>query len=152
MAASKILWATPQSFSSLTPEIFRTLFMTHIRPILEYGKPAFYPATKRECVLLEGVQRKGSKVVAGLYNTNYEERLKHLGLFSLEYRRHRGALIDTWKILNDELGEEIRRFFVAATNRITRGHPLKLCKPRRLRHDLNLTLSTRIVNAWNKIR
>ena len=150
-AAFKLLWSIRRAFGNLTPEIFRKLFISHVRPILEYGQPAFHPRTKLECMLLESVQRKGSKAVTGLNNHPYEERLQHLGLFPLEYRRLRGDLIYTWKILRGDLGVELKNFFEVITTNNTRGHQHKLYKTRRLRIDPAITLSTRVTNAWNNL-
>ena len=151
IAASKLMWAIRRSFVCLTPEMFRILFISHVRPILEYGQPAFQPTTQGECIWLENVQRRGTKAIAGFYNISYEDRLKRLNLFSLEHRRHRGDLIYTWKILTGQMGREILGFFDVATDKNTRGHIFKLNKPRRLRIGLKLTLSTRVVNSWNSL-
>ena len=83
-AASRILWAIRRSFANLSIDVFRRLYITYIRPILEYRRPACFLLTKREKDLLEKVQRRCTKWVKGIRDLAYEECLEKLTLYSLE--------------------------------------------------------------------
>ena len=135
----------------MSPELFRRLFVSHVRPVLEFGQPATNPITKGECDLLERVQRRGSKAVKGFRHLPYAERLHRLDLFSLNYRRRRGDLIYTRRILKGELGPELRSYFLLNCDGPTRGHQHKLYKVRRHRLHPRMTLSTRVVNDRNRL-
>ncbi|KAF2344307.1 hypothetical protein FHG87_024937 [Trinorchestia longiramus] len=49
---------------------------------------------------MEKIQQKATKMISELRNLSYERRLQHLELISLEQRRLRGQLIETFKYLN----------------------------------------------------
>ncbi|CAH8458231.1 unnamed protein product [Dicrocoelium dendriticum] len=150
-AAYRMFHAIRRAFCRLTPELFRLLFTSHVRPILEYGLPAAYPLSKSERDMIEKVQRRGSKFVSELRDLPYPLRLRHLNMFSMDYRRRRGDLIFTRRILRGELGRELQEFFHLNIGSSTRGHQWKIFKPRRLKVRSILALSTRVVNNWNRL-
>ena len=63
----------------------------------------------------------------GLKDLSYEERLERLKLFSLEERRLRGDLIQTFKLLTGKENVDYEILFNRSTNHL-RGHSFKLSK------------------------
>ena len=48
---------------------------------------------------LEGIQKRFTRMIPGMKGLSYEERLRSLGLYSIEFRRMRGDLIEPYRIL-----------------------------------------------------
>ena len=72
-----------------------------VRPHLDYAISAWRPHYQKDIALLEQVQHKATKMVSGLRNMTYEQRLKVLGLTTFETRMLREDLIQVLKILHN---------------------------------------------------
>ena len=96
--ANKMLQIIKHTFKHITPEIFKMLYTTLVRPHLEYGTPVWSPHTARDIKRLESLQRRATKIIPSLQEKSYEERLQTLQLPTLEYRRIRQDLLLMWNI------------------------------------------------------
>ena len=73
--------------------------------------------------MLEKIQGRATKLIPGLRDLTYEERLKECGLTTLETRRLRGDQIEVFKIFNGYENIDANNFFLEIKeSKITRGH------------------------------
>ena len=150
--ANKILAVTRKTFECMDKEIFCLIFKGLVRPHLEYAAPVWSPHLVKHKDLLENVQRRATKMIPGLSHLSYSDRLKHLELPTLAYRRARGDMIQVFKLTHEEIGydKSLPPIFIRSSNNL-RGHTKKLFMTSAHRDIRKHSFSHRVINAWNAL-
>ena len=129
--ANKVLGMIKRTITFKDLKIMLNLYeyKTLVRPHVEYCVSAWNPYYKKDKELLEKVQRRFTKMIKGMKDKSYEERLQRLNLWSLEERRNRQDLIEVFKIckgLSRIRSEELFNF--DNRDKGTRGHSQRVIK------------------------
>jgi ribonuclease P/MRP protein subunit RPP40 len=148
--ANKVLGMIRRTLKNFSSDVVMKLYKCLIRPRLEYTVQAWRPYLQKDIDLIEGVQRRATKLVVGTKGMSYEERLKFLDMTTLETRRIRGDLIEVFKILKGIEDVKEERFFTREKG-CTRGHELKLFKPSCRLDCRKYVFSNRVINMWNNL-
>lgn len=132
------------------------LYKQYVRPHLEYCAPAWSPWTEQDKSVLESVQERAIRMVSGLSGSTYEEKIAELNIQSLEDRRIRGDLIQTWKIIHLE-GFKCSQFFTLvrdthpANGTRFYSDPLNILQQRSNLELRKNFFSLRVVEHWNNL-
>ena len=151
--ANKVLAVTRQTFECMNDDIFNMIFKGLVRPHLEYAAPVWSPHLNKHKELLENVQRRATKLVPGLSQLPYPERLRKLKLPTLAYRRARGDMIQTYKLLtkNKDGYDKTLPSLFTKSNTCLRGHSDKLFLPRADKNIRKYYFTQRVIMIWNSL-
>ena len=156
--AKRILEVIKHSFANIDSDVFQALYKSIVRPHLEYAAVIWSPKFKKDKDALEQVQRRATRLVKGLSHLSYSDRLRSLNLPTLEFRRQRSDIIETFKILKGFDTVNYQRecsccrnsMFKNSLSRTTRSHGQK----QQVQHQLGprkAFFAARVTRAWNKL-
>ena len=123
--ANSVMGLIRRSFSYLDKHTFKKLYSAFVRPHLEYAQCIWSPKSKKYVDMIENVQRRATKLVDGLANCDYMDRLRYLDLPTLVYRRSRGDMIEMFKHFNVYQRETLSKSF-HPKSRPSRQHDYQL--------------------------
>ena len=133
-------------------ELFRDIYLTFVRPHLEYCVQVWSPYLHCEVDKIEKVQRRATKLVPSLHELPYEECLKKLNLTTLEERRHRGDQIETFKIIKGFEKVDRNKFFQERVyGGDLRGHGCMLQKKQVNKEKRRHFFCNRVIDRWNSL-
>ena len=130
--------------------IFCYLYKGLIRPHLEYAAPIWSPHLIKQKEALENIQRRATRMVPGLSNMSYPERLEHLKLPTLAYRRTRGDMINVYKIIHGGFDGSIRSM-LPLNNTGRRGNTKKLFIEAHNKPIRKFNFTMRVRKIWNSL-
>ncbi|XP_064278193.1 uncharacterized protein LOC135301750 [Passer domesticus] len=117
---------------------------------MEHPKP-WAPQHKRDMLLLQQAKWRATKMIKGLENVSYEERLRKMGLFSLEKTRIKADLIDVYEYLKGGFQEDGARLCSVMPSNGTRGNRQKLMQ-RKFHLSMRKNFFTvKLTTDWNRL-
>ena len=149
-----VLGQIRRNFHYRDRHIFLRLYKQYVRPHLEFATPSWTPWLAGDKEVLEKVQEKAVKMVAGLRGSDYEERCAELGLETLEERRQGQDMALVHKMMNNGQGAGMFEFARndengVRTRRAAATHGLVV---QYARTDIRkYSFAVRVVEPWNRL-
>ncbi len=149
--AQSVLSQISRAFHYRDRHTFKKLYVQYVRPHLEFAVTSWSPWLEADKSCLEKIQQRAVSMISGLKGATYEEKLKEIGLTTLEERRHQADMLQAFKIIRgfDKVDSSTWFQRVDASIRTTRSaaDPLNL-RPQAARLETRRNFfSNRVVEA-----
>ncbi|KFQ20444.1 hypothetical protein N331_03876, partial [Merops nubicus] len=149
--ANQTLGCIKSSVASRWREVILPLYSGLMRPHLESCVQLWSSQHRKDVELLEHIQWRATKMIRGLEQLSYEDRLRELGLFSLEKRRLWGDLIVTFQYLRGAYKKAGEGLFTGVCSDRMRGNGFKI-ENTRFRLDVRKKFfNRRVTDQWNRL-
>lgn len=153
--ARAVLGQISRSFHYRDRHVFLRLYIQYVRPHLEYSCSAWSPWTLQDIEVLEAVQKKAIGMISGLTSTDYKDKLKELGMWTLKKRRVKFDLVQMYKIAHN-IGEIQTSIVLYRDREILQStrlqtDPLNILKPRSNLEVRKNFFTVRIAELWNAV-
>ena len=156
--ANRVMGITRRTFDHLNHTSFLYIFKALVRPHLEYAAPVWSPHHDYLKKVVEGVQRRATKRLPGMYDLEYPDRLRKLKLPTLAYRRTRGDMIQVFKMImpikKGAYDPTLSRVFDLKEDlgiRQGKGHEHQIYKPGVAKDVGKYFFSFRVISLWNSL-
>ncbi len=152
--ANSKLGMIKRTFVYLDKDLLTPLYTSLVRPLLEYGNVVWSPSLQLHIKALESVQHRATRLVPGLSDLPYEERLKKLNLPSLSYRRMRGDMVEVYKYCHGLYNVDKKPFKPMSEineESTTRDNGFKIYKDKSNTATRANFFGNRVANIWNSL-
>jgi hypothetical protein len=149
--AMKALGLIARNFHYKSKDIMLPLYTSLVRPHLEFAVQFWSPHLRRDIIKLEKIQHKATKMIPELRNKQYPARLEELQLTTLERRRLRGQLIETFKYLKGFTRASPTGLFDLNDEPRNRNNGQKLIVKRFNTSVAENFFPIKIANVWNRL-
>jgi hypothetical protein len=126
--AKSMVGTIRRSYQFLDNKSFIILYKTLVRCHFDYATSIWSPYLVRHRDIIEGVQRRATKMLPGFKDLEYPERLKRLQLPTMVYRRLRSDMVEVYKLMHGLYDDQVALTLTHAHRQDTRGNSYKLYK------------------------
>ena len=155
--ANQVLGQMSRGITYRDKYTFTRLYKVYVRPHLQYCSSAWSPYNVADKELLEQVQKRAVKMISNLQGT-YEQKLKVLGLATLEESRVRGDMIEMYKMMTGKGQVDFQNWFQltscrdgAINTRVNSGY-LNVREPSQSNSNVRRNFfSQRCPKVWNSL-
>jgi len=110
-------------------QTFLLLYKSTVRPHVKFANSVWCPFKLCNIEEIEKIQKRATRLIIELKHKPYKERLIHLNLPTLKYRRLRGDMIEVFKIIHNIYNVKVSLQLMLNERTNTRGDNYLTSKP-----------------------